>query len=347
MRETLYFKDDDSRLSFLQGNYVTLTNMKDKDINRIIRYHLAPINISVQTTNPELRCKMLNNRFAGEALKKIDMLYEADIEMNGQIVLCKGVNDKEELERSISDLSKYAPCMQSVSVVPVGLSKYRDGLYPLEPFTKEDAEEVIDCIEKWQKRIYKKHGIHFIHASDEWYLLAERELPGEESYDGYIQLENGVGMMRLMMEEVKEALSGVKGDDRSHELSLATGRLPAPLMRDIAAMVMKLYPNVKIHVYDIRNDFFGELITVAGLITGQDLIAQLKGKPLGECLLLPSAMFKADEEIFLDDLSRKDVEKALQVKVNIVKSVGQDLIAAMLKEETPCKESRDGGRYEL
>ena len=347
MRETLYFKDDDSRLSFLQGNYVTLTNMKDKDINRIIRYHLAPINISVQTTNPELRCKMLNNRFAGEALKKIDMLYEAGIEMNGQIVLCKGVNDKEELERSISDLSKYAPHMQSVSVVPVGLSKYREGLYPLEPFTKEDAEEVIDCIEKWQKKIYAEHGIHFIHASDEWYLLAGRELPGEESYDGYIQLENGVGMMRLMMEEVKEALNGVKGDDRSHELSLATGRLPAPLIRDIADMVMKLYPNVKIHVYDIRNDFFGELITVAGLITGQDLVAQLKGKPLGECLLLPSAMFKADEDIFLDDFTLEDVEKALQVKVNIVKSVGQDLIDAMLKEETPGKESRDGGRYEL
>ncbi len=347
MRETLYFKDDDSRLSFLQGNYVTLTNMKEKDINRIIRYHLAPINISVQTTNPELRCKMLNNRFAGEALKKIDMLYEAGIEMNGQIVLCKGVNDKDELERSISDLSKYAPCMQSVSVVPVGLSKYRDGLYPLEPFNKEDAIEVIDCIEKWQKKIFKKHGIHFIHASDEWYLLADRPLPPRESYDGYIQLENGVGMMRLMMEEVEEALRGARGDNRSHEVSLATGRLAAPLMRDIADMVMKLYPNVKIRVYDIRNDFFGELITVAGLVTGQDLMAQLKDKPLGERLLLPSVMFKADEEIFLDDFSRKDVERALQVKVNIVKSSGQDLIDAMLMQETPGKESRDGGRYEL
>ncbi len=347
MRETLYFKDDDSRLSFLQGNYVTLTNMKEKDINRIIRYHLAPINISVQTTNPELRCKMLNNRFAGEALKKIDMLYEAGIEMNGQIVLCKGVNDKEELERSISDLSKYAPCMQSVSVVPVGISKYRDGLYPLEPFNKEDAIEVIDCIEKWQKKIFKKHGIHFIHASDEWYLLAERELPTEESYDGYVQLENGVGMLRLLKTEVEEALNGLKGDNRSHEVSLATGRLAAPLIRDIAVAVMKLYPNVKIHVYDIRNDFFGELITVAGLVTGQDLMAQLKGKVLGERLLLPAAMFKADEEIFLDDFSREDVERALQVKVNIVKSSGQDLIDAMLMQKTPGKESRDGGRYEL
>ncbi len=172
MRETLYFKDDDSRLSFLQGNYITLTNMKDKDIDRIIKYRLAPINISVQSTNPELRCLMLHNRFAGDALKKIDTLYEAEIPMNGQIVLCKNVNDKEELERSIRDLSRYAPCMASVSVVPVGLSKFREGLYPLEPFTKEDAEENLDIIEKWQKIIYEKHGIHFVHASDELYMLA-------------------------------------------------------------------------------------------------------------------------------------------------------------------------------
>ena len=188
MRETLYFKDDDTRLSFLQGNYVTLTNLKEKDIERIIRFKLAPINISVQTTNPELRCKMLHNRFAGQSLKLIDRLYEAGTPMNGQIVLCKGVNDGEELKRSIEDLTKYIPCMQSVSVVPVGLSKYRDGLYPLEPFTKEDACQVIDLIEMWQKKLYKEHGIHFIHASDEWYILAERPLPEEERYDGYIQL---------------------------------------------------------------------------------------------------------------------------------------------------------------
>ena len=176
MRETLYFKDDDSRLSFLQGNYVTLTNMKEKDLNRIIEYKLAPINISVQTTNPELRCKMLNNRFAGDALKKIDMLYEGGIEMNGQIVLCKGVNDGEELERSIRDLTKYLPYMESVSVVPVGLSKHREGLYPLEPFTKEDAREVLATIHKWQDKCMESHETHFVHASDEWYLLAEQPL---------------------------------------------------------------------------------------------------------------------------------------------------------------------------
>ena len=232
MRETLYFKDDDSRLSFLQGNYITLTNMKDKDIERIIRFKLAPINISVQTTNPELRCKMLHNRFAGEALQKIDRLYEADIPMNGQIVLCRGVNDGAELDRSIRDLTKYIPAMQSVSVVPVGLSKYRDGLYPLEPFTPEQLGDTIDLIEKWQKKIYAEHGIHFIHASDEFYMGAGRPLPEADRYDGYIQLENGVGMIRLMEEEIAEALEqlhpGEAGEVCPEEISIATGRLAAP-----------------------------------------------------------------------------------------------------------------------
>ena len=240
MRETLYFKDDDSRLSFLQGNYITLTNMKDKDIERIIRFHLAPINISVQTMNPELRCKMLHNRFAGEALKKIDRLYEAGTEMNGQIVLCRGVNDGNELAYTIEQLSKYAPVMQSVSVVPVGLSKYREGLYPLEPFTKEDACEVIDLIEKWQKINYERHGIHFIHASDEWYILAEREMPEEGRYDGYIQLENGVGMLRLLHEEVMDALDEKTDDGKEEELSIATGRLPYPYLDTLVKEIMKV-----------------------------------------------------------------------------------------------------------
>ena len=197
MRETLYFKDDDSRLSFLQGNYVTLTNMSEHDIERIIKYRLEPINISFQTMNPDLRCRMLHNRFAGESLKKADILYEAGIEMNGQIVLCKGINDGDELEYSIRELTRYLPNLQSVSVVPVGLSKYRDGLEPLEPFGKEDAEAVIDTIERWQEDLYRQYGKHVVHASDEWYLLAGRELPEEERYDGYLQLENGVGMLRL------------------------------------------------------------------------------------------------------------------------------------------------------
>ena len=330
MRETLYFKDDDSRLSFLQGNYVTLTNMSDHDIDRIVRYHLEPINVSFQTTNPELRCKMLHNRFAGEALKKVDRLYEGGITMNGQIVLCKGINDGEELERSIRDLMKYAPQLQSVSVVPVGLSKYRDGLYPLLPFTKEDAKEVLHIIHKWQKKAYEEFGIHFIHGGDEWYILAEEELPEEERYDGYLQLENGVGMLRLLMNEFEEGSERLNGDERDREVSIATGFLAYPYIQRMADRIMEKYPKSKLHVYGIRNDFFGELITVSGLITGQDLIGQLKGKALGEKLLLPCNMLRIEEQDFLDDVTLQDVKDALQVPVDIVKSSGQDFIDAVL-----------------
>lgn len=347
MRETLYFKDDDSRLSFLQGNYVTLTNMKDKDLDRIIQYHLAPINISVQTTNPELRCMMLHNRFAGEALKKIDRLYEAGIQMNGQIVLCKGVNDGEELEHSIRDLSKYLPYMESVSVVPVGLSKYREGLYPLEPFTKEDAIAVIETIEKWQNICMEEHGMHFVHASDEWYMLAERSLPDEISYDGYLQLENGVGMMRLLMNEFEDALEEAKDPDHKaemmeilaeefgghHKVSLVTGRLAAPFLREMADAFMKEFPGYEVEVVDIRNDFFGEHITVSGLITAKDMIAQTKEKDLGNALAIPCNMLRMGERVFLDDLSVEDVENALQVPVLIVKSSGLALVEAMLGYE--------------
>ena len=346
MRETLYFKDDDSRLSFLQGNYITLTNMSDRDIDRIIRFHLSPINISVQTMNPELRCRMLNNRFAGEALKKIDRLYEAGTEMNGQIVLCKGVNDGEELRYTIERLAAYAPHMQSVSVVPVGLSKFRDGLYPLEPFTKEDACQVIDLIEEWQKKLYEKHKLHFIHASDEGYILAERELPEESRYDGYIQLENGVGMIRLLYEEFMDALGEKEDDGKTEELSMATGFLPYPYLKRLLDRMAEVYPGRKIHLYPIRNDFFGEMITVAGLITGQDLVAQLKGKPLGSRLLLPSVMFKSGEEVFLDDMTRTQAEAALQIPINIVKSGGYDLLSAILDREAAEEQTTEHGMYE-
>ena len=330
MRETLYFKDDDSRLSFLQGNYVTLTNMSEHDIDRIIRYHLEPINISFHTTNPELRCKMLHNRFAGEALKKVDRLYEAGIEMNGQIVLCKGINDGEELERSIRDMSRYLPYLRSVSVVPVGLTRYREGLYPLKSFTKEEAKGVLEIIHRWQKKLFKEHGIHFIHAGDEWYLLAEEEIPEEERYDGYLQLENGVGMIRLLREECKEAFQALPGDEKSRRVSMATGLLAYPELCRIADMLKEKYPRTKVQIYPVRNDFFGEKITVSGLITGGDLIRQLKGKDLGERLLLPCNMFRSEEDVFLDDVTLAEVEEALQVRADIVKSSGQDLIDAIL-----------------
>ena len=330
MRDTLYFKDDDSRLSFLQGNYVTLTNMSDEDVERIIKYNLSPINVSFQTTNPELRCKMLNNRFAGDALKKAWKLAEAGIMMNGQIVLCKGVNDGEELERSIRDLSKYLPNLESVSVVPVGLSKYRDGLYPLEPFTKEDAKEVLRIIHEWQDKLYPEYGLHFIHASDEWYILAEEELPEEESYDGYLQLENGVGMLRLLMNEFEEGMKQITREVKPTEVSLVTGRLAFPYINKMAEQMMEKYSQLKIHVYAIRNDFFGEMITVSGLLTGQDILAQLKDKELGERVLLPQNVLKSGEAVFLDDVTLEEFEKALQVQVDIVKSSGQDFIDAIL-----------------
>lgn len=333
MRDTLYFKDDDSRLSFLQGNYVTLTNMSSHDIERIIRYRLEPINISFQTTNPELRCRMLHNRFAGEALKKVDMLYQGGIEMNGQIVLCKGVNDGDELERSIRDLTSYLPLLKSVSVVPVGLTKFRSGLYPLEPFTKEDAREVLDVIHRWQEKIYQEYGIHFIHAGDEWYLLAEEDVPEEERYDGYLQLENGVGMLRLLFNEFAEGYDALTGDDRRDELSIATGKLAYPYLCKMAEKITEKFPGVRIHVYCIRNDFFGERITVSGLITGQDLMAQLKERELGRRLLIPCNMLKTDEDVFLDDFTVEQVSGALQVPIDIVKSSGQDLIDSILNSD--------------
>ena len=398
MRQTLYFKDDDTRLSFLQGNYVTLTNLSEEDLNRIIRYRMEPMNVSFQTMNPSLRCKMLNNRFAGDALKKADRLYEAEITMNGQIVLCKGVNDGEELEFSLKKLYEYVPVLQSVSVVPVGLSKFREGLYPLEPFMKEDAKKVIDCIEQWQRKAFKEKKIHFVHASDEWYFLAERPIPEEERYDGYLQLENGVGMVRSFWEDFKDYLKkefgytaeipnmmltntdntqdidydrigrcekrphlvdnpyeirpdmtaessekALSGDNANvtavtafesadkRTVSLATGVLFAPVLKICAAELMKALPDVSVNVYPIRNDFFGENITVAGLVTGTDLTAQLKDKNIGEALIIPGTMLRFGEEVFLDDITVSQLADALHCRVDIVKSSG-DCLAEYFKK---------------
>ena len=335
MRETLYFKDDDSRLSFLQGNYVTLTNMSDHDIDRIIHYHLGPINISFQTTNPDLRCKMLHNRFAGDVFPKIRRLADAGIELNGQIVLCRDINDGAELERSISDMTSYLPALRSVSVVPVGLSKYREGLYPLKPFDAQSAGEVIDLIESWQKKIYPQYGVHFVHASDEWYLLAGRPLPEKDRYDGYLQLENGVGMLRLLKEEVGETLAEVNpdGETPKRRVSIATGRLAGPFLKELGKQIETVYQNVTLQIFEIRNDFFGESITVSGLITGQDLIAQLKDQDLGDELLLPTNMIRSGERVFLDDLTIEDAEEALGIPIRIVESGGRDLVCAVTGEE--------------
>ena len=286
---------------------MTLTNMSESDLNRIIRYRMEPINISVHTMNPELRCRMLHNRFAGDALKKIDTLYEAGIEMNGQIVLCPGINDGEELDATICALSCYLPVMQSLSVVPVGLTRYREGLYPLQPVSKECAAQTIDIIEKWQQKIYKEFGFHFVHASDEFYILAERELPEEERYDGYLQLDNGVGSVRLLCDEFTQALAEEEGSTETREISLATGRLAAPYLERLIRQMNEKFPHVRVHLYPIRNVFFGEEITVVGLITGQDLTAQLKEQTLGEELLISVHMLRSGENVFLDDITTDDV----------------------------------------
>lgn len=344
MRETLYFKDDDSRLSFLQGNYVTLTNMSDKDIDRIIQYNLGPINISVHTTNRELRCKMLNNRFAGDALNKIDRLFKGNVKMNGQIVLCKDVNDKEELARTITDLGKYIGCMESVSVVPAGLTKYRDGLFDLKSFTQKDALNVIDIIENFQQKFYNETGSHFVHASDEWYILAEKDFPEESRYDGYLQLENGVGMMRLLWEEFKEAYQNLPDqvdissdylENGIYRVSCATGKLAYSLIKKMADMIMDKYPNVHIDCYQITNHYFGEKITVSGLITATDLMDQLKGIDLGRKLILPCNILRSGEDVFLDDITVPQLEKELNIKVDISQSQGRDFIDAIFRSNIP------------
>ncbi len=339
MRETIYFKDDDTRLSFLQGNYVSLTNLKEKDIKRIIEYKLAPINISVHTTNPELRCKMLNNRFAGNVLRYIDMLYEAGIPMNAQIVLCKGLNDDKELERTLNDLIKYAPILESVTIVPVGLTKHREGLCQLESFNKQDAINLIELVNKYQSIALDKFGTHFVHASDEWYINADIPIPSEETYDGYGQLENGVGMVRLMHSEIDRSIeeyliqSNGKRYEGTKKISVVCGMLVKDYMVKVADKIKKVAPNVNIEVYPIRNDFFGEKITVTGLLTGGDIVAQLKGKELGDALLLPCNCLKADEDIFLDDMTLEEFQNALQVPVIIVQSSGMDFLSSIIEME--------------
>ena len=336
MRKTLYFKDDDARLSFLQGNYITLTNLSEHDIERIIRYRLSPVNISVHTTDKALRCKMLHNDRAGEALEILDRFFEAGLTMNAQIVLCKGVNDGEQLKKTIEDLSRYMPCLESLSVVPVGLTKYREKLFPLEPFGKEDAREVLSLIHSLQDKLYPQYENHFVHPSDEWYLLAEEPIPEADCYDGYPQLENGVGMVRLLTDEVEEALQDpetVKGAHKERRISIATGLLAAPVIRELSEKIMEQFPGLKVTVHGIENRFFGPGVTVSGLLTGGDILEQLKDKELGEALYLPQNVLRSGEEVFLDDLTLTGLADSLQVPVHIVESSGYDLVRKLAGED--------------
>lgn len=329
MRETLYFKDDDARLSFLQGNYVTLTNLSQKDIDRIIQMRLS-INISVHTTNPELRCMMMNNRFAGEKLDYIRQFAEAGISMNCQIVLCPDINDGAELVRTLTDLGNLMPNIQSIAVVPVGLTKFRQGLYPLKTFDRDGAGKTIDIIEKFQQEFMAKYGTRLVYPSDEFYITAERELPNGDFYEDYPQYENGVGMIRSLTDEFDRAFDTTEDDDiKPCSTSIVTGELAYKYICGLVEKAQKKWHNIKCNVYKIRNDFFGETITVTGLITGQDLIAQLKNKPLGDTLLLSSSMIRKDGGLFLDDYTISDVEKALDIKIRIVENDGFELFDAI------------------
>ncbi|MCI7768258.1 MAG: DUF512 domain-containing protein [Oscillospiraceae bacterium] len=328
MRKTLYFKDDDARLSFLQGNYVTLTNLKQEDIDRIIEMKLN-INISVHTTNPELRCKMMNNRFAGEKINYLRQLADAGISMNCQIVLCPGLNDGDELRRTLTDLGNLMPNISSVAIVPVGLTKFREGLYPLTMFDKEGAGQAIDIIESFQKEFLEKYGTRLVFPSDEFYLKAERPLPDAEFYEEYPQYENGVGMMRSLYDEFFEALEAAECEKINRDISIATGAAAFDMISELALAAEKKF-GIRCRVYKIINHFFGETITVTGLLTAGDIISQLKDKELGTELLLSKSMIIHDGDLFLDDYTISDAEKMLGVKLRFAENDGSSLLDAIL-----------------
>ena len=332
MRESLYFKDDDARLSFLMGNYITLTNMKEAEIDRIIKMHISPINVSVHTTNPELRCRMMKNRFAGEKLAYLEKLARAGITVNCQLVLCPGINDGEELRRTLSDLAKLYPGVQSVACVPVGLTRFREGLAPLESYTRETARGVISIVEGFAREFFQAHGTHLAYASDEFYLRAKLPLPDYDYYEDFSQLENGVGVLAELNADFDEAFFRFPADDRPRRLSLATGTDAAPFIRALVEKAKTKWPGLDCPVYAIQNDYFGPHITVAGLVTATDLMAQLRDKPLGDALILPDCMLRHEQDKFLDDYTVGDVEAALGVPVRLSAPSGDALLETLLSQ---------------
>lgn len=332
MRKSLYFKDDDTRMSFLFGNYTTLTNLKEGDIQRIIKMHISPINISIQTMNPALRVQMMKNPFAGESLKFVRMLTEGGIKINTQIVLCPGYNDGEQLEYSLSELAKLGPNVQSIAVVPVGLTRYREKLTPLRGFFPQEAVEVVKTMERWGEYFCKEYGTRTAYASDEFYILAGKDFPPYEFYEDFAQLENGVGMMTLMQHDFAQALkeAQLEQSPAAHRCTIATGQLAYPMMQDFAERVQQAFPQVQVQAKKIRNDFWGPTITVAGLITGQDLLAQLEGLDLGSELLIPANMLRHEQDRFLDDLTLEQVQETLGVPALPVENDAFELLARML-----------------
>lgn len=331
LRKSLYFKDDDSRLSFLFGNYITLTNITEHEIERIIKMHISPINVSVHTTNPELRCKMMNNRFAGDALKNLKRFADAGITLNCQIVACPGINDGDELLRTMRDLENLG--VEMTAIVPVGLTAYRDGLYPLVPYNKETAAQTLDLIEQYGDMCKEKHGRRIFFAGDEFYILAEREIPSPEFYEDFSALEDGVGMIAYLTDDVKWALEELENDEKpNHTVTVACGTGVFPFMKKIMAMINEKFPNITINTQPIKNNFFGGGVNVSGLVTGGDLINQLKGKNIGERLIIPSSMLRFENDLFLDDVSTNDVERELKVELIAVNNNGADLVNAIISK---------------
>ena len=329
MRESLYFKDDDSRLSFLFGNYITLTNITEHEIDRIIKMHISPINVSVHTTNPELRCKMMNNRFAGDTLKYLKRFADAGITLNCQIVSCPGINDGDELVRTLTDLENLGVNM--TAIVPVGLTRYRENLYPLVPYNKETAGQTIDIIEKMGDECVKKHGRRIFFPGDEFYLLAEREIPSHEFYEDFSALEDGIGMIAYLTDDVGWKLEELDADESlCHKVTIACGEGVFPYMKRIMSMINEKFPNITINTRAIKNNFFGGGVNVSGLVTGGDLIDQLRDDDIGDRLIIPSSMLRFENDLFLDDVSTDDVERELGVTLVPVNNNGNDLVEAVI-----------------
>lgn len=329
MRESLYFKDDDSRLSFLFGNYITLTNITEHEIDRIIKMHISPINVSVHTTNPELRCKMMNNRFAGDTLKYLKRFADAGITLNCQIVSCPGINDGDELVRTLTDLENLGVNM--TAIVPVGLTRYRENLYPLVPYNKETAGQTIDIIERMGDECVKKHGRRIFFPGDEFYLLAEREIPSPEFYEDFSALEDGIGMIAYLTDDVGWKLEELDADESlCHKVTIACGEGVFPYMKRIMSMINEKFPNITINTRAIKNNFFGGGVNVSGLVTGGDLIDQLRDDDLGDRLLIPSSMLRFENDLFLDDVSTDDVERELNITLIPINNNGNDLVEAVI-----------------
>lgn len=329
MRSSLYVKDDDARMSFLFGNYITLTNLSEKEIDRIITMRISPLNVSVHATNPALRREMMGNRFAGECLSLLKRFAKAKISLNCQLVLCPGVNDGEELRRSLADLTALFPAVQSIALVPVGLTRHREGLPTIASYEEASAGEVVSIAEEVAARCLREHGSRLCYLADEFYLRAKRPIPPAAAYESFLQLENGVGMMALLEQEFREALAEAEGDVTPRRVAIATGVDAAPFLRRLVADLQEKFPRLEMDVYAIQNRLFGETITVAGLLTGQDLVAGLLDLPVYDALLLPDCMLRHGEDVFLDDMTVTDLEQAIGIPVRICPTRGDALLSGL------------------